>query len=55
MRDQIGQLQQARLLHTCKIRNVGEVIYRPPCCTPLSEVVHPDFGSLVEPTLSEDQ
>ena len=55
MGDQIGQLQQAGFLHAGKIRNVGEVVDSPPGRPPLAEVVNPEFGSLVEPPLGEDQ
>ena len=55
MRDQVCQLQQAGLLHTCKIGDVGEVVDSSPGRTPLAEVVYPDFGSLVESTFCKYQ
>ena len=45
---------KAGLWHTCKIRNVSQVCYSPPDRAPLPEVLHPDFGSFVEPAFGED-
>ena len=55
MRNQVCQLQQTRIFHTCKIRNVSEIVYSPPGCTLLTEIADPDLGSLVESTLGENQ